>query len=74
LYETAQKFGSLLKYSKPNLKNQKPIAVDDFFKAYPFFSNGNTLMQIQSGRTVPLILGYESSRRESYLSSGGEGL
>jgi hypothetical protein len=37
------------KYSRSKLKNQKPKAVDVLF-----LSNGATLMQIQSGRTVPL--------------------
>ncbi len=43
---------SLFKYSKLNLKNQNPIAVDDIFKAYQMVPT--TLMQIHSGRTVPL--------------------
>jgi hypothetical protein len=46
LYEAAQNFKTTV-----ILKNQKPLAVDDFFKAYP---NDTTIMQIQSGRTVPL--------------------
>jgi hypothetical protein len=43
---------SLLKYSEQKLKNQKPIAVDVLFQAFPMVPC--TLMQIQSGRTVPL--------------------
>ncbi len=38
---------------KSEIENQKHIAVDIFFKDYPL-SNGTTLLQIQSGRTVPL--------------------
>ncbi len=34
-----------------NLKNQKPVAVDVLFKAYPV-SNGTTFMQTQSGGKV----------------------
>jgi hypothetical protein len=50
---------SCFKYSVLKLKNQKHIAVDVlffFFFFCPFkgLSNGITLMQIQSGRTVPL--------------------
>jgi hypothetical protein len=36
------------------MKNQKPIAVDDFLRPIHLVSNDTTLMQIQSGRTVPL--------------------
>ncbi len=43
---------NLFKYSKLKLKNQKPVAVDDFFSG---LSNDTTLMKIPSGRTIPLI-------------------
>jgi hypothetical protein len=44
---------SFFRYSKVNLKIQKPIAVDVLFKACRL-SNGTTLMQIQSSRTKPV--------------------
>ncbi len=42
---------TLIKYSRSKIKNLKYIAVDVPFKG---LSNDTTLMQIQSGRTVPL--------------------
>ncbi len=41
--------------SRSKLINQKPVAVDVFF---PGLFNATTLMQIQSGRTVPLNVEY----------------
>jgi hypothetical protein len=50
LYEAAQNFESLFKYSKLILKNQKPLAVKVLFKAYPVvpLSNADPIC-----RTVP---------------------
>ncbi len=45
---------SCFKYSVLKLKNQKHIVVNVLLKG---LSNGTTLMQIQSGRTVPLKTG-----------------
>jgi hypothetical protein len=33
--QSSSELGTLLKYSRPKLKNQKHIAVDALFKAYP---------------------------------------
>jgi hypothetical protein len=51
LYEDAQNFEAFSNIQKLNLKNQKPIAVDILFKAYPMVRTA--LMKIQSGGTVP---------------------
>jgi hypothetical protein len=42
---------TLIKYSRSKIKNKKPKAVDVLF--FQGLSNGTTLMQIQSGQTVP---------------------
>ncbi len=49
----AQNFEVFSNILKTKIKNQKPLAVDFLFQV---LSNGTTLMQIQSGRTVPLKL------------------
>ncbi len=49
LYEAAQNFDLFSNIQDQKLKNQKHIAVDVLFNAYPM-----TLRLIQSGRTVPL--------------------
>jgi hypothetical protein len=51
LYEATQNFvGSLFKYSKLKFKNQKSMGLMTFLS----LSNDTTLLQIQSGGTVPL--------------------
>ncbi len=55
---------SCFKYSVLKLKNQKHIAVNVLFKG---LSNGTTLMQIQSGRTVPLMCEYYVDKSASRI-------
>jgi hypothetical protein len=50
LHEVAQNFEL---FSNIQDQNQQPVAVDVLFQG---LSNGTTLMQIQSGRMVPLSL------------------
>ncbi len=50
---------SLFKNSRSKLKNQKPIAVDVHYQAYPM---ATSLMQIQSGQRVPLSSAFFDTR------------
>jgi hypothetical protein len=53
LYAVAQNFEVFSNIQNENKKKiKKPVAVDDFFKAYPMIPG--PVIQIQSGRAVPL--------------------
>ncbi len=56
LHEVAQNFEL---FSNIQDQNQQPVAVDVLFQG---LSNGTTLMQIQSGRMVPLSLQWEKAK------------
>jgi hypothetical protein len=61
LHEVAQNFEGFFKYSRVKLQNQKPIAVDVLFKAYPMvpLSCRSNL----AGRYLHVVVGYKSSQK-----------
>jgi hypothetical protein len=70
LHEAAQNFEFVLNIQDQNKKkNKKHIAVDVLFKAYPMVApRGSTLMQIQSGRTVPLTYAQEITKDRHFAN------